>query len=216
MEGSGTESVWTKLWRWAKVAVVAFVILFVAGVIWRIPYVQEQDRSAKVAQEIRDSRITMADVDGSNLPPEPDPALVDAAVEGIDANGNGIRDDVELAIFKKYPGDANLKIRAAELQYAHALQFYLTSVFTSETLVAAIGQDERGSFCISKSTSGRPASDATDDVWRIFEKKRDLLIKEVEDLVFSTTERAQAREHIFATYMTSYGTDNSMPCDLSL
>ena len=83
-------------------------------------------------------------MNGEHLPPPPDPAQVDATIEGVDANANGIRDDVELAIFERYPD--SLKIRAAELQYAMALQMYLTEVFNSETLVAVILKDEHGDF----------------------------------------------------------------------
>ena len=83
-------------------------------------------------------------MNGEHLPPPPDPAQVDATIEGVDANGNGIRDDVELAIFKKYPNSA--RIRAAELQYAMALQMYLSKVFNSETLVAVIQGEDRASM----------------------------------------------------------------------
>ena len=56
---------------------------------------------------------------GKNLPSDPG-ALADATVQGVDANQNGIRDDVELAVFKEYPNSA--KTRAVLLQYALALQ----------------------------------------------------------------------------------------------
>ncbi len=60
---------------------------------------------------------------GKHLPLTPNKEENDATVAGIDNNGNGIRDDVELAIFAKYPNSA--KIRAAELQYAMALQLMI-------------------------------------------------------------------------------------------
>ena len=43
---------------------------------------------------------------GKNLPAQPDQKLNDSTIAGIDENKNGIRDDVELAIFKKYPDNA--------------------------------------------------------------------------------------------------------------
>lgn len=210
----GQESFLSKLWRWVKVVFVVFVLLFVAGVIWRMPIVAEQDRSAKVAQEIRDSHITMADVDGSNLPPEPDPNLVDATVEGIDANGNGIRDDVELAIFKKYPGDANLKIRAAELQYAHALQFYLTSVFSVETLTATSWQKSRAFFCLNDSVSGKPRPGASDAEWRIYDQKFKAATVFLENTVLNNTLRVNKYSEVFDRFMSSHGSPSGGYCDL--
>ena len=42
-------------------------------------------------------------VNGHTLPPEPDKALNDATLLGIDVNNNGVRDDVERKIYEKYP-----------------------------------------------------------------------------------------------------------------
>jgi len=42
-------------------------------------------------------------VDGYELPPEPDKALNDSTLLGIDSNNNGVRDDVERKIYEKYP-----------------------------------------------------------------------------------------------------------------
>jgi len=41
-------------------------------------------------------------IHGYTLPPEPDPDFNNATLAGIDSNNNGIRDDVERAIYKKY------------------------------------------------------------------------------------------------------------------
>ena len=41
-------------------------------------------------------------VDGHTLPPEPDKALNDTMLLGIDVNNNGVRDDVERWIYKTY------------------------------------------------------------------------------------------------------------------
>ncbi len=41
-------------------------------------------------------------VNGHTLPPEPDKALNDSTLLGIDVNNNGVRDDVERWIYKKY------------------------------------------------------------------------------------------------------------------
>ena len=41
-------------------------------------------------------------VNGHVLPPEPDPKVNDETLGGVDANHNGVRDDVERYIYKKY------------------------------------------------------------------------------------------------------------------
>jgi len=41
-------------------------------------------------------------IHGHTLPPEPDPVVNNATLGGVDSNGNGVRDDVERAIYKKY------------------------------------------------------------------------------------------------------------------
>ncbi len=42
-------------------------------------------------------------IDGVRLPPEPTPEENNATLVGIDSNDNGVRDDVERAIFTTYP-----------------------------------------------------------------------------------------------------------------
>ena len=42
------------------------------------------------------------------LPPEPDPILNDTTIHGIDANKNGVRDDIEIYIYKNETQDWNL------------------------------------------------------------------------------------------------------------
>lgn len=201
-----------RIWRGIKIFLVLFVILFVAGLIWRYPGYLEKERSAEVAQQIRDARLTMADADGSNLPPQPDPALVDATVEGIDANGNGIRDDVELAIFAKYPGVENLKLRAAELQYAKALQTVFLS-FTKETLTASAWEQSRAYFCIDSISPKLPIT-ASDEEWRAIDVVFKRRINEITDLVLNTAARSQRYEDAYDKYMSSHASPASNYCDV--
>ena len=42
-------------------------------------------------------------VNGHALPPEPDLMINNATLGGVDSNDNGVRDDVERYIYKKYP-----------------------------------------------------------------------------------------------------------------
>ena len=168
---------------------VPIVFIFIVALL-RIPALNEKERTQAVVAQIHAQKLTLADVMGENLPFPPDPTQVDATIEGVDANGNGIRDDVELAIFKKYPNSA--KIRAAELQYAKALQMELTRVFNSETLVAVIQEEGRGNICI-------------------LDTKR---TQYVEELVFNTDVRKNAREDLYRKFMTSYALPNSDFCDI--
>ena len=41
-------------------------------------------------------------INGYTLPPEPDPTVNNATLLGVDSNGNGVRDDVERWVIKKY------------------------------------------------------------------------------------------------------------------
>ena len=184
-----------KIFLWAAGIVFA---AFIAVVIYRIPHAVEQQKTAEAVAKIHATKLTLDDVMGKNLPP--DPGLdANKTIEGVDANKNGIRDDVELAIFKKYPNLA--RIRAAELQYAMALQNELTSnVFNSETLVAAIQEEGRGFGCIYKSSP-------TDQVFNVYKK-------EIRDLVFNTDGRKKRSDEIFNKYMTSFATLKGQDCDI--
>lgn len=174
-----------------RIPLTIIFILFAGLVIYRIPAVMERQKTEEVVKKIQAQKITLADVMGENLPPKPDPALKDATIEGIDANNNGIRDDVELAIFKLHPDSA--RIRAAELQYAMALQNELANVFNSETLVATIQEEGRGNICIL-------------DLERT---------QEIEKLVFNTEIRKKTKEDLYKKFMTSYTLPNSNYCDIN-
>lgn len=196
------EPIYRRWWFWV---LTTPVILFIAIVIYRIPAVMEQDRTAEAVAQIHAQKLTIEDVNGEHLPPPPDPALVDATVEGVDANANGIRDDVELAIFKKYPNSQ--RIRAAELQYAKALQMYLTKVFNSETWLAVQTQDARGYACISEMFPR--------DTLKYHLQMTDVHTIEVENLVFNTQPRKDAKESAFI-FTTSFSLPSENFCDVHL
>jgi hypothetical protein len=144
---------------------------------------------------------------GTNLPPQPYEPENDATVAGLDKNNNGIRDDVELAIFAKYPHSA--KIRAAELQYALDQQTMMSQVFNSETWVAAAQEDSRGYACIGDSVpnSGNLSADM-----KIVESR----INEVKALVFDTQMRTDAKNKAY-DFTTSYGDLKGVSdCDIDL
>jgi hypothetical protein len=61
-------------------------------------------------------------VNGYELPPEPDPVVKNSTLLGIDVNGNGVRDDVERAIYQKFPKEIR---RQVLMQLARAHQMML-------------------------------------------------------------------------------------------
>ena len=103
--------------------VIVLFILYVIAFIVRTPFIIQNKRTTAQVEKIHATKLQLSDVMGDNLPPDPG-AEADKTIAGIDANQNGIRDDVELAVFKEYPDSA--KTRAVLLQYALALQMEFT------------------------------------------------------------------------------------------
>lgn len=181
------------------------VLAYIALIIYRIPAVGEKQRTADTIARIQAQKITLSDVMGTNLPPQPYEPENDATVAGIDKNNNGIRDDVELAIFAKYPKSA--KIRAAELQYAMTEQMFLTDVYNTNTWGAVANQNSRAYDCISLTyprTNLQKYMQITDGY-----------SKEVEAWVFNTQARKDAKDKAY-DFTTSYGSPDPVPCDIDL
>lgn len=59
-------------------------------------------------------------INGHTLPPEPDPAINNSTLLGIDSNNNGVRDDVEIYIYKRFSKEAEFPktMTAIAMQYA--------------------------------------------------------------------------------------------------
>ena len=53
--------------------------------------------------------IRIAEIDAAALPPEPDAEAGRQTVQGIDTNGNGVRDDVEHSLYRLYPLDTPVR-----------------------------------------------------------------------------------------------------------
>lgn len=168
--------------------VVVCGILFGILVIVRIPHSINKQKTAEQVAKIHATKLTLDDVMGRNLPPDPG-AEADTTIAGVDANNNGIRDDVELAIFKEYPDSA--KTRAAALQYAMVFQVELTQVFNSETLVAAMQEGGRASSCFY---------DIDGEIRASIQRKDSF-----EKLVLNIDARKKKYDEIYRKYMTSYG-----------
>jgi cbb3-type cytochrome oxidase subunit 3 len=134
-----------KIWRVARWVLLVIFLLYVALVVYRYPTVMKQKRSEEVAAYIRMQKLTREVVLG-NLPPAPDKAINDATVAGVDSNHNGIRDDVERAIYYAHKDSAS--VVAAEYQYAMTEQMFLTEVIDENTWKAvAEGWKSCGLYC---------------------------------------------------------------------
>ena len=154
-----------KIWRIIRIPFFVILVLYIGVVIYRIPAAIERSDTKEAVDFIHSQKLTMNDVLGKNLPPEPDAKLNNSTLQGIDANNNGIRDDAELAIFKLYPDSA--RQRSGALQYAKALQMHFSDkIFNSKTFVAVIQEDGRGGSCFM----GAFPSKITKEIWERFHK----------------------------------------------
>lgn len=158
----------------AITSISIFVILFVIGTV----HTDRVEKTKKAVEKIHNTKLTLDDVMGKNLPPDPG-SEADKTIQGIDANKNNIRDDVELAIFKEYPNSA--KTRAVLLQYALALQMEMTQDLVNEETVIAVAQEESRSFmCVGKilpRTNEEKYQQQT-EILRSFIKKRQINTEE--------------------------------------
>lgn len=83
------------------------------------------------------------EINGYKLPPEPDPTINNSTLLGIDSNDNGVRDDVEIYVIKRFAQDLEFpKTKTAiAMQYAWASQKILENPFieTKQIMSNAIG-----------------------------------------------------------------------------
>jgi hypothetical protein len=189
-----------QLWHIARWVILVLALAYLGLVIYAYPHDHQAHLDAAAVAKIRSQKITAADIDGSHLPPPPDPTLANATIAGVDANDNGIRDDVELAIFAEYPTSSatSTAIRAAELQYAMDLQAKIVKVIDQTTWVAATQQEGRGYDCVLDSSSAPYATQ---------------LIDQVKSLVFNTDER-RSRAGEIGKLSTSFSVLSEPDCDL--
>jgi len=221
---SKLKTTWQKVWRVARWFLLVFVLFYAFGLAmngyhwWKTPAAVER---------IHARTVTMEMVMGENLPPEPSADERDRTVAGVDSNGNGVRDDVELEIHRRHTDSA--KIRAAQLQYAMGFQGQLTA-FNGKTLVAALQEKGRGFSCIHNihqvdfsSLPDTPSEEWTReelDYSNRLAKEHDAivdpLLKEIEELVLNIESRRKAHRDT-DDFMMSYGSgDKPRGCDIDL
>jgi hypothetical protein len=190
-----------KILKWTVIVIGgAFVLLVIA----RMPVVYNKGKTAEQVAIIHATKLTMDDVMGKNLPPDPG-IEEDKTVQGIDVNKNGIRDDVELAIFKEYPNSA--KTRAVLLQYALALQMEVSQpIVNKETVTAVVSEQSRAYDCIGDSVPQK-------DIQKFYDET-DVITKFVKTRQFNTQARRTARNN-FLKFIGSYS-ELSQKCDINL
>ncbi|MFA6999700.1 MAG: hypothetical protein WC241_01135 [Candidatus Paceibacterota bacterium] len=182
----------------------AFIIL----VIVRIPHAFQKDKTNTQVAIIHATKLQVDDVMGKNLPPDPG-AEADKTVQGIDANKNGIRDDVELAIYKEYPNSA--KTRAVLLQYALALQMEtIQPIVNTVTATEVIREETRANICLADTLVPRESlesSRSSVDVEKIYS-----YINFIENKELNTEERKNKR-NLFLKNVRSFS-DLKQICDV--
>ncbi len=188
------------LWTLGIIAAV-----FVSLVIVRSFHFYNLSKSEAEVAKIHATKLTLSDVLGANLPPDPG-TEADKTIQGVDANKNGIRDDVELAIFKEYPNSA--KTRAVLLQYALALQMEMTQKIVNKYTVTAVAEDgDRAYACVGEATS-------RENLDKFFETT-DRLREFVEKKQLNTDVRKNAQKEFYQGNLDSYSSPREM-CDLDI
>jgi len=191
---------------------IGLVVLFVILVVYRVIYFFNLDKTNAQVAKIHATKLTLDDVMGKNLPPDPG-AEADKNVQGIDANNNGIRDDVELAIFEKYPNSA--KTRAVLLQYALALQMEVIQIKVNTSIVDAVADyGDRSNTCIADTLVPRknPKSGRSDNEM----EKIYTYINLVEDKQLNLEIRKKAQHDFYQGNLKGYDKSNKPACDLDI
>ena len=185
-----------------------FIVVFAAFailVIVRMFHFYNLKKTNEQVAKIHATKLTMDDVVGKNLPPDPG-AEADKTVAGIDANKNGIRDDVELAIFKAYPDSA--KTRAVLLQYALALQMEtMQSIVNRETVTEVVREQSRAHYCVGEIAS----RDDIKNLLKLGTSYTDLL-----RISNGIHQKEKNSEKIFVKYIGSYSESENEVCDINL
>lgn len=193
-----------KVRDWFLVCLGILLILFVIYFFIRLPHNLGVLNTRKQVEKIHNIKLTLDDVAGKNLPPDPS-ADADKTVQGIDANSNGIRDDVELAIFKEYPNFA--KTRAVLLQYALALQMeFIQPMVNKDIVVAVISEQSRAYDCIGDTEIKKSTEKYSDNT--------DNFINFIKSRQFNTQDRKNSRNN-FLEFLGSYS-ELGQKCDIDL
>ena len=142
----------------------------------------ENNESTKIPEK----RETI--INGYTLPPEPDPIVNNATLLGVDVNDNGVRDDVEIYVIKRYAKDPEFpKTKTAlAMQYAWAVQKITenpvieSSVYTDDAL-------DCETYWLRKQVKGM----ATLDGLLYFKEHEVFNDTDINDKIYNTRERIE-------------------------
>jgi len=190
-----------KIFMWVFLILVALFIILI--IVRTFHYFDVQKTNTQVSK-IHSTKLLLSDVTNTKFPSDPG-VEGDKTIQGIDVNMNGIRDDVEIAIYKEYPNSA--KTRAVLLQYALVLQMETTQPFLNEEIATEISREQsKGFSCIGTIFPDRGSDQSY--------KKLLSIISFVEDKQFNTKDRTNSR-NIFLEKVRSYS-DLNESCDIDL
>ena len=192
-----------KILKWTG---MTLVVLFVVAEFIRWPFRVREEKTVELVAKIHNTKLTLDDVMGKNLPPDPG-AEANKTIAGIDANNNGIRDDVEIAIFKAYPNSA--KTRGPLLQYALTLQLQMTlPIVNKDTVTATVEDNEsKADVCMWSLSSRKDMKKFTEET-----DKNENFVK---GLQLNTKERKDYLGNLFEGNLGSYNMSND-GCDIDL
>ena len=197
-----------------KIPLIVFgtlAVFYFILVIIRMFHFYNLDKTNEQVAKIHNTKLTMDDVIGKNLPLDPG-AEADKTIQGVDANKNGIRDDVELAIFKAYPNSA--KTRAVLLQYALALQMEaVQTVVNKETVTEVVREQSRADACVADTLVPRKNPESSREYSDI--EKIDAYINFVKKIQLNTEARKKARTD-FVEKIGSYSESENKVCDIDI
>ena len=200
-----------KIFKVLKWVFLILLALYLIVVIVRVFQMFALDRTNAQVEKIHNTKLKLADVMGDNLPPDPG-IEADKTIAGIDANNNGIRDDVELDVFKEYPNSA--KTRAALLQYALALQMEVVQPIVNTLIVTEIiTEEDRAHSCIGDILVPRKNTEyiiTNLEVNKIYE-----YVDFIESKQLNTITRKNAQNE-FLKNLRSYGDSNNQTCDIDV
>ncbi|OGI46140.1 hypothetical protein A2121_01375 [Candidatus Nomurabacteria bacterium GWB1_40_6] len=195
-----------KYFKWLLFILVAAYLVLVAV---RVVHFLNLDKTEAQVAKIHATKLSMSDVMGDNLPPDPG-VEANKTIEGIDANENGIRDDVELAVFKEYPNSA--KTRAVLLQYALALQIeFIQPIINTTTVTEVITEESRADTCLADTLVPRKSPESSRSSADM--EKIDTYIKFIENKQLNNEMRKQARQE-FLKNLRSFGDSTNETCDI--
>jgi hypothetical protein len=197
-----------KIFMWAFLILLG---LFIVLVIYRVFYSFNLDKTNAQVEKIHNTKLSIDDVMGVNLPLDPG-IEADKTVQGIDANQNGIRDDVELAIFNEYPNSA--KTRAVLLQYALVLQMeVIQPIENTVTVTEVMTELSRADTCLADTLVPRESPESSRHYSDV--EKINTFIKFIEYKQLNTDARKKAEENFYKK-VRSYGESTNKICDIDM